>query len=825
MGEFGPLLRLRAWVRRRISARRRPPSDPDLPVYSSTSLRFEDAGTEQGFLRSASTRLVSNVFWVAVVILLLKGANFTTKLNSGQWDREDYPDDTVYQIEMICSAFDALAVLGSLLVALIMMAQRLTSCASAAAIEKGVAFLLVFVMMWGVAMDRGYMARFHGVSDPGERLDRKLTDTFILLHFSLVVTFSHMYLPIRWCLLWPLELVAVLTYPAMIVIFGSNESHPQVNLLGECGIVIFAALGKRTIERYERQAFSILISERTARAKVEHRLHKMTAGSEQPQCGTPPASNSIKSASNEVASTGTSGIFNHGVEADDFKACLNKLMDVGRQEHWLIEVEQLKLAPHAALGEGSFGVVVAGVFQSTPVAVKVPQSDPEKGQVTGHLNELRVLRRVRHPNIVIFFGALIDTSQHEIALILELVQGQSLQDFAPSPAASDVNRYQVLSGISRALHYLHGQIPAIVHGDLKPSNVMVETIGSAAVVRAKLLDFGLSRVRSHHAKPLGGTLSWMAPEVIASKDRKYLTPNPAADVFSLGRMMHFTITGKSALAGVSHYALMRMARKRQLPKLDWTGNSTLTSLCSKLVSRCTLVNPAERWGMADVCAELAQWPNSQSHAHLDGEHGCEPNSSSSSASCRISLPQETSGLDRLVPWDTYIRRARKRDAPSGSQARSTSAGGPGAQVVGNQHALPAVMEDEDKWTTVVQPTTPAHPFKSTPYETQVKMLKPVMERWVCSQPGEVACCAYHAAVAKMAHAAHGLYNTKCKTHWGFLVASDEASQCPKCFAVSRENHMRKGKCDVCGHDWAQPACSASPENDNAAAGASITMSL
>ena len=67
-----------------------------------------------------------------------------------------------------------------------------------------------------------------------------------------------------------------------------------------------------------------------------------------------------------------------------------------------------------------------------------------------------------------------------------------------------------------ALRYLHRKCPPVVHGDLKHSNVMIETRAlkhGGSFFQARLLEFGWSRVPSDRAKPLGGTMRWCAPEV------------------------------------------------------------------------------------------------------------------------------------------------------------------------------------------------------------------------------------------------------------------------------------------------------------------------
>merc|ERR1712137_1425417 len=81
----------------------------------------------------------------------------------------------------------------------------------------------------------------------------------------------------------------------------------------------------------------------------------------------------------------------------------------------------------------------------------------------------------------------------------------------------------------------------IVHGDLKAANVLVESRNGQP--HAKLLDFGLARVLTRDALPLGGSTRWMAPEVFIRAK-----PSPAADVFALGRLIFLVLTRVMPLA-------------------------------------------------------------------------------------------------------------------------------------------------------------------------------------------------------------------------------------------------------------------------------------
>eukprot|EP00972_Heterocapsa_arctica_P079465 11711850-Heterocapsa_arctica.AAC.1 len=78
------------------------------------------------------------------------------------------------------------------------------------------------------------------------------------------------------------------------------------------------------------------------------------------------------------------------------------LEDIGKAEQWLINGDDVSVSTRF-LGRGGFGAVLEGTFCSLPVAVKV--FDHDRGIDPSCLNELRVLRHLRHPNIVIFLGA------------------------------------------------------------------------------------------------------------------------------------------------------------------------------------------------------------------------------------------------------------------------------------------------------------------------------------------------------------------------------------------------------------------------------------
>merc|ERR1719329_527550 len=98
-----------------------------------------------------------------------------------------------------------------------------------------------------------------------------------------------------------------------------------------------------------------------------------------------------------------------------------------------------------------------------------------------------------------------------------------------------------------------------------------------------------------------------------------MTPAPSADVFSFGRLAYFVMTNIKPHANVERRTLVKMARRAQLPPLDWPEEAPFVEECSHLVERCLQFDPFLRPDMVQVHCELVQWlPPSESGA---AEHG------------------------------------------------------------------------------------------------------------------------------------------------------------------------------------------------------------
>jgi len=340
-----------------------------------------------------------------------------------------------------------------------------------------------------------------------------------------------------------------------------------------------------------------MIRERTLRMESEFKLSQAS--------GDALSLGARREICHETQSLATSAFTN--LESATELEIIQKFAQLGRSEHWLVDDRDMQLNPSRILGKGSFGTVVEGSFYGSSVAVKVVaqmlDGANEERRLLDIANELRVLRRLRHPSIVAFHGAVVDLHTREVALVLELVNGQSLLQFVEAERRPDDQSYGALVDICRALRYLHGHRPSIVHGDLKPHNVLVEA-GASGAVRAKLLDFGLARVLGKQARPLGGTLIYMAPEVFRGSP-----PTVFADIYPFGLLLYFVATGAQPFKGMSLSSVVLVLKSGQPLQLRWSASATSFEIaCQEVCHQCIAVEPASRPSALDVHMQLSSWP-------------------------------------------------------------------------------------------------------------------------------------------------------------------------------------------------------------------------
>ncbi len=251
------------------------------------------------------------------------------------------------------------------------------------------------------------------------------------------------------------------------------------------------------------------------------------------------------------------------------------------------------------LGEGGMGVVYAAHDErlDRPVAIKFIRETRESHEArTRFCQEARALARVNHPRICQIFD--FDEYGGSLFLVLELLQGRSLEDRLKSGALSFEETLRIGREILEALEGLHSL--DIVHRDLKPSNVFLTPHG------VKLLDFGLAQfaarsfssdedgaiTATHLTAPgaIVGTPNYMAPEQVDGQ-----RAGPTADLFAAACVIYEMAGGRRAFEGTSAIDVLYHVKHDAPPPL--VGSPAISAVYN-VISRALEKRPEDRYQSA-----------------------------------------------------------------------------------------------------------------------------------------------------------------------------------------------------------------------------------
>jgi serine/threonine-protein kinase len=180
-----------------------------------------------------------------------------------------------------------------------------------------------------------------------------------------------------------------------------------------------------------------------------------------------------------------------------------------------------------------------------------------KDSLDNALNEARLLAKLNHPNIVQIYDIVPEEKQ--ISLVMEYLNGKTLQSYQQEKIISLADKMVILSQISKALASAHAQ--NIIHCDLKPDNIIID---ENAVV--KIVDFGIAKLTNSNSKDASnlqnfGSQTAMSPEqlhnlLLSSKvdsheSKELNNINFQSDLFSLGIIAFQLISGEHPFAGNS----------------------------------------------------------------------------------------------------------------------------------------------------------------------------------------------------------------------------------------------------------------------------------
>ncbi len=198
------------------------------------------------------------------------------------------------------------------------------------------------------------------------------------------------------------------------------------------------------------------------------------------------------------------------------------------------------------IGRGNMGVLYLAIHRAsqTRLALKTiaPSLAASPTQTRRFLREAEILCSIRHPHIIRFFST--GESAGQLYFAMEYVAGIDAEKLLKGHGPLSIGpAVQLICQLLEALEYAHGK--GFVHRDIKPSNMLIELVGSHALVR--LTDFGLARVYAASqmsgltfAGDIGGTVAFMPPEQITH----FRDARPPADLYSTAATLYNLLTGR-----------------------------------------------------------------------------------------------------------------------------------------------------------------------------------------------------------------------------------------------------------------------------------------
>jgi len=282
-------------------------------------------------------------------------------------------------------------------------------------------------------------------------------------------------------------------------------------------------------------------------------------------------------------------------------------------ENWEIPIDEIFIGPR--IGAGSFGTVYRGHWHGGVAIKTLNVKNPTPAQITAFRNEVAVLRKTRHVNVLLFMGCV--SKKGQLAIVTQWCEGSSLYKHLHVNEAKFelLNVIEIARQTSQGMDYLHAK--NIIHRDLKSNNIFLHDDNFTV----KIGDFGLATVKykwsgsgqQYKQQPTGSIL-WMAPEVIKlSEDNPYTFQS---DVYAFGIVLYELMTGTLPYNHVSNkdQILFMVGCGFLKPDMEKLRNDTPKAL-RRLLDNCLSYKRDDRPAFRNVLVSLENLMSSLPKIH------------------------------------------------------------------------------------------------------------------------------------------------------------------------------------------------------------------
>ncbi|KAM4101052.1 hypothetical protein ACB094_05G113700 [Castanea mollissima] len=266
-----------------------------------------------------------------------------------------------------------------------------------------------------------------------------------------------------------------------------------------------------------------------------------------------------------------------------------------------IDPKEIDFTDSVEISKGTFHLAL---WRGIQVAVKRLEeeliSDDEK--VKSFRDELALLQKIRHPNVVQFLGAVTQSSP--MMIVTEYLPKGDLRAFLKKKGAlKPTTAVRFALDIARGMNYLHENKPPIIHRDLEPSNILRDDSG-----HLKVADFGVSKLMTvKEDRPLTcqeTSCRYVAPEVYINEEY-----DTKVDVFSFALILQEMIEGCPPFSAKQENEVPKVYVAKERPPFNSPAKYYAYGL-KDLIEECWSEKPARRPTFRQVITRLESIHNS-----------------------------------------------------------------------------------------------------------------------------------------------------------------------------------------------------------------------